>query len=194
VNHVIDIVFDNLYFRKVYHVAGGLLIVGLLVAVDNGMLLFLLGVAYVAAFWLFGHRISFAVLGGLLLALLTRSRFACTGAYLILTVGDGAAVFVGTRTGSATWPWHLDKTIAGTAAFFVTSCMALALFLPLTTSASASETVWLAVLPSAVGAAVECAPIRIIRDRKPDDNLLIILSTGLTLAMLVQLLSVSVTL
>jgi len=192
-NRRVDIVFENLLFRKVYHLLGGLLITGLLIAVRNRRLLFVLGLLYLIAFWIFGKRVSFAMMGLLLLGVVTASTFACAGSYLAFTIGDGAAAIVGSRFGWTTWPWHRRKTIVGTMAFFLTSFLALALFISRTTFSSSEEILLLALFPAAIGAAVECMPITAIRDRKPDDNLLVILSTGLLIHGLAQVLQLPIT-
>ncbi len=191
-NSLIDQVFGSLMPRKLYHVLGGLLVTGMLIYLKDGFWLYMLGVLYVILFAVWGSRISFAVLGVLILGIFTHSRFACAGAYLILAIGDGSAAIVGSRYGTAPWPWQRNKTILGSAAFLVTSFAALTVFIRYATLASISGAMWMAILPALVGTLAECSPIRIIRDSKPDDNLLIILSSGLLLNVLVNLFSVPV--
>lgn len=187
---LVDHVFDSLILRKLYHIFGGLLIVASLILVRNGTLLFLLGSLYLIAFGLWGKRVSFAILAGLLLAIVTSSRFACAGAYTVWAIGDGVAAIAGTRYGRTAWPWHQSKTPIGTLFFFLSAFPALAVFVHLATISSGTEKLWLALVPAAAGALTECLPVETIRGRKPDDNLLGILSSGLLLHALAKALSV----
>ena len=183
-SHLIDLVFDNLHLRKAYHFICGSLATWMLIHVANSHLLLALGLLYVIAFWVWGKRISFAVLGVLLLAIVTGSRFVCAGAFPVLTTGDCASAVVGFRYGRTAWPWQRAKTVLGTVAFFLISFVAMVVFIRYTGLSSNAELMWLAFLPAATGAAVECLPTVKFRDLKLDDNLWIVVSSGLVLTIL----------
>jgi dolichol kinase len=162
---------------------GGIAITAALLLFDP-LIIVLLCVLYLIAFWIWGKRISFAILGVLLLFLLTRSRFATIGAVLIFTFGDGFAAVIGSRYGAWNWPWHRQKTIEGSAAFFIASFLVMGIYIYLVLP-EAGGLVWLMVsAPVFIGCILECLPIQFIRDRKPDDNLILILATGFTLYVL----------
>ncbi len=182
----VDTLFGSLILRKAYHVVGGFIIIVLLVWVSP-IWLFALGFTYLLAFWIWGRRISFAVLAILVLIAVTGSRPAATGAAIVFTIGDGAAAIIGARYGKTTWPWHRKKTIAGTFSFVIGSLLALSMYLHMAAQSSGVKQLMLALLPSLTGAVVECLPVTAIRDRKPDDNLLVILTSGLVFYILERL-------
>jgi hypothetical protein len=185
----VDALFGSLILRKAYHVIGGFIIIALLVWVSR-IWLFALGFTYLLAFWIWGRRISFAVLAILILITVTGSRLAATGAAIVFTIGDGIAAIIGARYGKTTWPWHRKKTMLGTFSFFVGSFLALAMYVHVVAQSSGVEQLLLALLPSLMGAVVECLPVTAIRDRKPDDNLLVILTSGLVFHILERLFAI----
>jgi dolichol kinase len=134
---------------------------------------------YILLFKVFGKRISFAAIGMLLLYLITNSRFITLYTTVIWWVGDGMAALAGSAYETKKWPWSAHKTILGSAAFFICSILAA---LPL---AMINPDIPLPVLfififiPCLWASMIEALPFTFIKDRKADDNLLIILSTGI---------------
>lgn len=189
VGQLVDRLFQNLSFRKVYHFLGGGLILFAVATLDLRWI-FVSGLLYLAAFWIWGKRISFAVLGILILLALTRSRFATLGAGIIFVIGDGLAAVVGSAYGRTKWCWNRDKSLAGSAAFLLSSLSAEFVFLRLAGPYPPGFTAAAMVLPCLTTCVLESLPIAVIRDRKPDDNLIIILGAGGILHALTVLFSV----
>ena len=71
------------------------------------------------------HGIVFYPLAVLILiaSFPTRPDIAAA-AWGILAAGDGVATLAGRTTGGVTWPWHPDKTVAGTLGFVVAGTIA----------------------------------------------------------------------
>ena len=188
----VDRFFDSVWSRKAYHlVAGGLLATASLVLSNSWFAALCL--AWLVLFGLASKRISTAVLGLLLLALLTGARLTIFGAALIFVVGDGVAALAGTALGRTRLPWHEQKSVAGSLAFLASATIAMLIALPAMFICSPAQLVLLAVLPSTVGCLAEAQPfalVRDIRDGKPDDNLLVILSSGAMLHFLIGFLHI----
>lgn len=99
-------------------------------------------------------------------------------AWGILAAGDGVATLAGRAIGGPRWPWNRDKTIAGTAAFVLSSTAAgIGLALWCRPHAGVPTTFALAGVPVAavVAAFVETIPVTL------DDNLSVAASAGATL-------------
>jgi len=181
-----DRVFSSLTLRKAYHFIGGLVLFLITCFLsDSGIVAACL--VYFFAFLVLGRRISFAVLGVLLLFAITRSTFATLGAIVIFTLGDGLAAVIGSRFGRQCLPWNSRKTVLGSAAFLASSVAGMMVLVGTTSPLAGGGTLLLVLLPPAVACVVEGLPVSAIRDRKPDDNLLIILSAGLTVRLLMFL-------
>lgn len=187
---VFNTIFESLIFRKSYHFIGGMLIIITLFLLDKGWV-FALGLTYLLLFWIYGKRISFAVLAILIFYALTDSRFATIGAAIIFVVGDGTAALIGSKYGRTKLPWHKEKTLIGSVAFLVSSFFVLLIYLISALPEIGAILLVLAFFPSIVGCILECLPISFIKDRKPDDNLIVILGSGITLYVLVQGLGIS---
>jgi len=89
-----DLIFGKLSFRKLYHFVGGVLVFSIVYLCD-GLLIYLFGLIYLAIFWFWGKRISFAVMAVLILYAITQSKFATLGAVIVFTIGDGMAAVIG---------------------------------------------------------------------------------------------------
>src|SRR5262245_56710032 len=99
-----DKVFANVWLRKRYHlIAGGLLVIGIAVLDTNWFSAFC--VMWILLFGAISKRVSTAVLGVLLLSVLSNSRFTTLGAAIIFVIGDGMAALVGTACQGQKWPW-----------------------------------------------------------------------------------------
>ena len=101
---------------------------------------------------------------------------------MIFTIGDGFAALIGARFGAKKWPWAEDKTMIGSLAFILTAFIAMLVFL----SWAITDIPFYILLPMAffstlIGCYVEARPLVVIKDRKLDDNLNIILISGLVL-------------
>jgi hypothetical protein len=175
-----DTVFTSLPWRKAYHFAGG---IGLLLAFTflPPLALYAVCITYLIGFLVFGKRISFAVLGALLLFAITRSRFAVLGSVLVFTLGDGLAAVIGARFGRSRLPWNGEKTVLGSLTYLLAASAGMAFFVWLAAPIHPGEQLIVILVPSIVGAAIESLPLTTIRDRKPDDILLSILGVGLVL-------------
>jgi dolichol kinase len=180
---LIDKVFEKHYLRKIYHFCGGGLLILGLVWLDQSWFV-LLDALYILAFLIFGKRISFAAIGVMFLLVLSGSKAITLGATVIWVVGDGLAGLLGAAYGKKKWPWNSQKSILGSVSFLAGSYLAMLVFLNLAGEIQESAyRLWL-LAPCLVAAIVETLPISFIRDRKPDDNLTIILATGLVLWMI----------
>jgi len=187
--NLIDKVFENHYARKLYHMfGGGLLVLGLVFL--NTFWFILLDSLYVLGFWIFGKRISFAAIGVMLLLILSGSKPITLMATLIWLVGDGLAGFIGAAYGTTKWPWHKQKSIQGSIAFLVGSFLMILLFLEMKSDLNPSIRTAFLFVPCLAACIIETLPISIIKDRKPDDNLIVILSTGVVLKILFVLFQV----
>lgn len=189
VERLFDRVFTNLAFRKAYHFLGGVAL--FLMAYHLSATGFYIGcVVYLLVFLAFGRRISFAVAGALLLFAITRSRFATLGAIVIFTLGDGLAALIGSKYGKRHLPWNGRKTIVGSAAFLTSSAIGMSLYISSVSRVHGWEKSLLVLVPSIAACIVESLPITVIRDRKPDDNLIIILVAGMILFLFELLLTI----
>jgi dolichol kinase len=187
---VFNTIFESLIFRKSYHFIGGFLMIMMLFLLNESWI-FVLGLSYLLLFWIYGKRISFAVLGILILYFITDSRFTTIGAAIIFVVGDGIAALIGSKYGRTKLLWHKEKTIMGTSAFFVSSFLAILIYLMTTLPEFDAILLVLAFLPSLVGCILEGLPITFIKDRKTDDNLIVIFGSGAALHALVEGLGIS---
>lgn len=186
---MVDKVFENHTFRKLYHLfGGGLLILGLFLLKQNWFLL--ASALYVLAFLIFGRRISFAAIGIMLLLVLSNSKWITIGSSLIWLVGDGMAGLLGRKYGRKKWPWNNQKTILGTISFFSAASLAMGGWLLVSTGEPPFSLILLCFIPCLAASIVEILPITFIRDRKPDDNLTVILLTGLVIKILTVCLAV----
>jgi dolichol kinase len=174
----VDLVFGRLLFRKAYHLLAGTLILTAIPLLDPPVFTAFL-VFYLVAFRVWGKRISFAVLGILIVSLFC-SKYITFGATLIFVIGDGLAGLVGSYFGRTRWPWSAQKTVEGSLAFFLSAILAMLLFLSLTMTWT-TDLLLLAGLPTLAGCIAEVLPIDFIRDRRPDDNLIVILTSGIAL-------------
>ena len=187
-----DEMFRCVWLRKAYHlIAGSLLLTAIIVLNANWLSAFC--VFWILVFGAISKRVSTAVLGVLLLSVLTGSRFTTLGAGMIFVVGDGMAALVGIACGGRKWPWSDQKTIVGSLAFLVGASFAMRGVLSILVQETPSRLFLLSVLPSVIGCLAEAMPlalVRDIRDSKPDDNLLVILSSGAALHWLTKCLQV----
>jgi len=99
---------------------------------------------------------------------------------IIWLVGDGTAAVVGCALGKRKLPWHDRKTILGSTSFFLSSWIVLLALLLTINDAPHSQLFILSTVSCLVACFVESLPISFIRDRKPDDNLIVLLLTGFT--------------
>lgn len=182
---VYDKIFENLWLRKAYHLVGGMFLVfGL---VELGSWFFAAGVVYLIAFWILGKRVSFALLGILVVLATTGSVFITGGATIVFWIGDGFAALVGAQFGRTRWLWNQTKTIAGSFAFFIGSALALLLFFASVFRGIPQSAYPVALVTAFVGTIAEMVPLTLFKDRKPDDNFVIIVVTGITLQVLAYL-------
>jgi uncharacterized protein (TIGR00297 family) len=125
------------------------------------------------------HFLGYA-LGVLLLvaAFPARPDLAAAG-WGILAAGDAAATLAGRRFVSRRWPWHPQKTLAGSIAFVLVGGTAGLLLATLTRPSDVSSTLAFTALlvaaASVIAAAVETIPIRL------EDEVSIAVATTLTL-------------
>lgn len=175
-----DKIFENLMLRKAYHLLGGGLILAALATLDVFPFI-ICGSVYLIAFFIFGRRVSFAMLGILLLLVFTGSKFTTMGATIVFWIGDGSAALVGTWWGQQVWGWNKAKTIAGSFAFLTSSTLALLLFLVVVSTSDIPDLFFTASLTALGGTIAEVLPISLIKDRKSDDNFLIIMTCGILL-------------
>lgn len=116
----------------------------------------------------------------LILTFPTRPDVAA-GAWGVLAWGDGFATLIGRRLGHLPkWPWHPDKSVAGSTAFFVAAWAASAFLVWWTSPAIATPPSWWFIvgataLASLAAALVETIPIRL------DDNLSVAFSAAAVL-------------
>jgi dolichol kinase len=176
---LVDKIFGSLYFRKLYHFLGGILIVIGLVRLRMACFLLFVGL-YFLAFLIIGKRISFAALGILLLYVLSGSRNLTLYATIIWLVGDGTAATIGYAFGVRKLPWHEDKTILGSVSFTLSSWSVFLTLLITTSDAPLWKLLILSTISCLLAGLVESFPIPLIRDRRRDDNLIVLLLTGLT--------------
>jgi hypothetical protein len=188
VERLVDKVFSSLPFRKAYHFIGGLALF-LLTLFLGDTAFFIACALYLLAFLAFGARVSFAVIGVASLFAITRSRFATLGAIVIFTRGDGLSAVIGSCYGKRWLPWNAQRSIAGSIAILAGAIIGTFIFIPCASPVTGWERALVVGLPSVAGCIAESLPITLIRDRKPDDNLIIILVSGLTLRVLMALLA-----
>jgi hypothetical protein len=186
---VYDKIFENLMLRKAYHLFGGGVILAALATLDRPTFI-ICGIIYLIAFWVLGKRVSFAMLGVLLLLAFSRSQFITMGATIVFWIGDGSAALVGSWWRGKSWSWNKAKTIAGSLAFLTSSGLALFLFLILVSPSPKWGLVIAASLTALGGTLAEGLPITLIKDRKADDNLLIIMTSGILLQMVALALGI----
>ncbi|HEY3886578.1 MAG TPA: DUF92 domain-containing protein, partial [Vicinamibacterales bacterium] len=116
----------------------------------------------------------------LLIAVFPRRLDIAASAWGMLAIGDGVATLAGRAIGGARWPWHPDKTVAGSLAFAAGASIA-GVFLAwwVRANVSAPPPILFAILVppiAAVAAAfVETIPVGL------DDNLSIAASAGAVL-------------
>jgi dolichol kinase len=177
---LVDRIFENLFFRKLYHLFGGSLFVLGLVFLDKKWFI-VLDAIYIVGFKVFGKRISFAAIGVLLLYLLSNSSFITLYATVIWLVGDGMAALIGAAYGKKKWSWSTHKTILGSVTFLFSSILVALPFVSTHIDAPLTILFILVVAPCLWATIIEALPLSFIKDRKADDNLLVILSTGLLL-------------
>lgn len=189
VERLFDRIFSSLALRKVYHFVSGLLLF-LMVYRLNDAGIYVTGVLYLLAFLAFGKRVSFAVIGVLLLFAITRSRFATLAAIVIFILGDGFAALIGSKYGERHLPWNGDKTVVGSAAFLGSSAIGMFIYVSGVPQIRGWEKCLLVLVPSLVACVFESVPILVISDRKRDDNFVIILVSGLIVFFLMGLLSI----
>jgi dolichol kinase len=135
---------------------------------------------YFITFYLIGKRISFAVIGVLLLYIISGSKNLTLYPTMIWLVGDGTAGLAGSALGKQKLPWHDQKTITGSIAFFLSSFIVILTLLITTIEALYRQLFILSTMSCLVACFVESLPVSFIHDRKPDDNLIVLISTGLT--------------
>lgn len=191
-----DRVFDTLLFRKLYHFFFGFLILFGVMAIDRPVF-FAIIFAYVAGFWFFGQRVSLAALGIVILFAATGSKFTTIGAGIIFVVGDGLAALIGSNYGRTKLPWHTHKTVVGSAAFLSSATIAMLIFLAVTLPGQ-PYALLLALLPSLAGCVAEGLPALHINGRPVtlgksnlfDDNLVVILASGIAIHALIAWLGI----
>jgi hypothetical protein len=188
----IDHLFASIRSRKAYHLLGGGVATVCALMLDTPWFVALCA-GWLALFGIIGRRISTAALGLLLLATLTGDRLTTFGAALVFVVGDGVATLAGTAFGELKLPWHDQKSVAGSLAFLAAATVAMMAALPALVDCSLLQLGLLAALPSLAGCIAESLPfalVRDIRDGQPDDNLLVLLSSGVVLHWLTRFLHI----
>ena len=175
-----DRIFGNLYFRKLYHFWGGILMVVALILLDRNWFIFFAALYFILFFFI-GKRISFAILGVLLLYIISGSKNLTVYTTIIWLVGDGVAGLIGGALGKRKLPWHDRKTILGSVSFFLSSWLVILTLFILTIEAPHSQLLILSIISCLVACFVESLPVSFIHDRKPDDNLIVLLLVGLTM-------------
>lgn len=186
-----DKIFGNTTYRKLYHLAGGSLIIAGYLLLDRAWFI-VFCILYILGFYFFCRRITFAVIGLLILVILSNQTFVTLSAAVVWLVGDGLAGLIGGTYGKRRWPWHSSKTILGSASFFAGSFLAVLVVLRCTIKAPMDILLLLSILTSLGACVVEMLPITLIKDRKADDNLLIILSSAVLIFLFSTALGVRV--
>lgn len=189
---LVDRVFASVRLRKTYHLIGGGTLAACSLILDTAEFA-LLCLCWLALFGIISKRLSTAALGLLMLASLTGSKITTFGSALVFVAGDGVATLVGTALGKRKLPWHNEKSIAGSLSFFLAASLTMMAALPVLLDRPPLHLLMLTVIPSLAGCLAEALPftlVRDIRDGKPDDNLLILLSSGSTLHLLIKILGV----
>jgi hypothetical protein len=187
-----DRVFAYVWFRKAYHMLGGGLLAAGAFMLDTTWFIALC-VTWLVLFGIVSRRISTAVLGLIILTVLTDAKLTIFGAALIFVIGDGIATIAGTAFGRMKLPWHDKKSVAGTLSFLVAGTFAMLIALSILLNCSFQKLAMLAVFPSLAGCLTEALPfalVRDIRDGQPDDNLLVLLISGAVLHWLTKFLQV----
>jgi dolichol kinase len=152
------------------------------------------GVTWVVVFGLLSRRLSTAVVGLLIVNLLSASRLVTLGAAVVFVAGDALSALVGTAFPVGRWPWNPRKTASGSVAFLVFGGLALAWLLWQMTGMPATQLVIGSVLPALVAAIAELTPWVAVadwRDAAPDDNLAVTVAAGATLAVLLALFGIA---
>jgi dolichol kinase len=123
-----------------------------------------------------------------LLHLTIGTRFVSLSAGVIFVIGDGVAALVGSTFGVTSWPWRRDKTVVGSLAFLVGAAGAMLGVLQILSDAPWTTVLLFTLVPSMIGCLCEALPVtlRDFRDAAPDDNFLILLSTGVTTYLLMH--------
>jgi dolichol kinase len=99
----------------------------------------------------------------------------------------------GTAFGTTKLPWHGEKSVVGSLAFFGGAWVSLAWLLHAAFPENTGRTVVVALVVSVVGCLAEAQPlplVRDVRDGKPDDNLAIVLSAGAALHALLRIAAI----
>lgn len=178
-----DKVFSSTIYRKLYHLVGGSLVILGFLLLDREWFIASC-ILYIVLFYLICKRISFAVIGFLMLAILTNSTVIMLSSAAIWLVGDGMAGLIGGAFGKRKWPWHSQKTILGSASFLAGAFLAVLVVLNSTIDAPLHILALLSILVSIGACIIEVMPVPLIKDRKVDDNLLLILSSALLITLL----------
>lgn len=174
-------VFENLWLRKLYHIGGGALMAHVLFAWDMNWI-FAFIISYLVIFKLLSKRLSFAIVGILILLAVSHSRFITLASYLIFVVGDGMAAVFGTAFGRMNWPWHSKKTIVGSLACLVSALLVMSNLVNMLDLLSPWHRLAVVFWPSLGATIIETLPISYFQKRqtenRTDDNLMMILGTG----------------
>lgn len=184
-------IFDNLYLRKLYHFLGGTLMVFALLLLERNWFIFC-AVLYFVSFVFIGKRVSFAILGTLILYVFSGSKNLTVYTTIIWLIGDGTAGFVGGALGKRKLPWHDRKTILGSISSFLSSWIVLLTLFILTIEAPHKLLLILSTISCLVACLFESLPVTFVRDRKQDDNLIILLFAGLTMWSFSKLLGLEI--
>jgi dolichol kinase len=181
----------RLFARKLVHVFGGSLCAALVLWLP-ALWIYLLGGMVIALYLVISRRLSLALLGPLALLALTGSRLLVSATFTVLALGDGVASVVGHTLGHRRWPWRTGKTLEGSAANWLVAStglfMLLSMLLPGTGPAIR---LLLATIPALGGALAEALPLDIMQNGKSDDNLAVVLATGLAFYLLSACLGVA---
>jgi dolichol kinase len=187
-----DRLFANVWIRKSYHVIGGALVAVSIPLLGNARFAWLC-VAGLTAFAMTAKRVSTVLLGLLLVDVLSGSNLTTLGAAVVFVVGDGLSALAGTAFGTTKLPWHGEKSVVGSLAFFGGAWVSLAWRLHAAFPENTGRTVVVALVVSVVGCLAETQPlplVRDVRDGKPDDNLAIVLSAGAALHALLRIAAI----
>jgi len=190
---VYDIVFRNIWLRKSYHLAAGVVLIVCITKLPRPWLLGL-GMTWLIVFGILSRRLSTAMLGLLLVNLVSGSRLVTLGATVVFVAGDAMSALIGSLLPVGRWPWNPKKTFSGSLSFVVFGALALAAVMWHTAGTTPSRLILLSLLPAVAGAVAEVAPwaaIPDLRDSTPDDNLAVTLASGGVLAVLVRVLGVA---
>jgi hypothetical protein len=188
-----DSVFRSLWQRKIYHLATGTVLVAVIATLPQAWLLGL-GVSWLVLFGMVSRRLSTAVLGLLVVNLVSGSRLVTLGTAAAFVAGDGMSALVGTIWPVGRWSWNPRKTMSGSVAFAVFGALALAVVVGMVASPDVGRLAVLSVLPAVAGAAAEMSPwgsVPDLRDGAPDDNLAVTLVTGGVLGLLLAVLGIT---